>query len=606
MSRYCGVYSPDDPAPASEAVLTRMMGAIEYRGGQARRTHLNATHGVALGYLYQPSFLAPGQAATPAWVDDGTVVALDGSLNPSEAVTAEQAASPARSAAAISALYTAGGQFPEGLDGYFSFALWDPVGRRVCLANDRLGNRPLYYYVEPGRRIFVFASELKALLEHPSVKRQVDLEALVAYLARGYVPGPRCLFMGVRKATAGQVVSFDAAEGLEARSYWQAKPAAPRPGSLEEWGQATRTVITAALSRVTNRTPRLGVQFSGGIDSSIVAAALRDAGHSHVECFTIAWPDAATSDDAAWSRRVAEDLGLKLHIVEAGPEQMTPELVSRLLRQFDEPVDSAARAVGLHYLSEAAKAAGFDSIVNGSDGEQLFIAPIGSDIGEGETQEDGGLSKLEGDLIKGRYFSGEQLRRTLVTPPDSLREQMQSFVHSIRELTPAGELSEVFSGAYFLRAPLGRYGAFGELIPALSGVESRRGFRDYELFEFSRTIPHEIKGSKKAGTPRNLLRAAFGAEIPATFERTEKSGSPGTFSQTPVLQPYFIDLVRRAKDLGLFHPKAIDRLLLRSQEAPGAKAAERIRVMALFLTWHAFYIEGRDPFEAMSLPPEPA
>ena len=577
-----------------------MLAAIRQHGNNPEALHLDASAGIAIGYIYEPSFLEPGQEPLPAWRGESPVIGLVGSLYANGEVSEEDSASSSGSVAAVCSLYERDPEsFPAGLDGYFSLALWDAERHRVTLTNDRLGNRPFYYHVDPARSLLIFASELKAILEHPVVRREVDRRGLAAYLSRGYVPAPLTIFKGISKATPGQAVVFDADAGLSIRTYWRAEPLVKQPGDREYWSALSRDRIGQAITKISRSTPRIGVQLSGGVDSSIVAAVLAEAGKSEVECLTIAWPDTSRSEDAIWSAKVAAHLGLKHTILEAAPDRTTPELVSQLLGQFDEPVDSAARAIGLHLMSKAAHDARLTSIIDGSDSEQLFSSAVDSpptvpDCGNANQNRG---EDWEENLLSGRYFSHSLIERILNEPPSDLAELLKRFVHDFDELRPAEDLAEGVNMGYCLRTPTSRYEAFSHVIPPLSGVESRRGFRDYDLFEFSRTIPNEIKGSLATGTSRQLLKAAFGRQVPAILERADLKGAPGNVLLSPRGNEVFLDLAKHAPSTGLFQAGEVNKLVSRLLEKPSAGARARFRTLAIFLVWHAFYIERRDPFE---------
>lgn len=576
-----------------------MLAAIRQRGHNPQLQHLDPNAGIAIGYVYEPSFLAPGQEPLPAWRAEDPVIGLVGSLYANGEVSEGSAASSSGSVAAICSLYERDPEsFPAGLDGYFSLALWDAERHRVTLTNDRLGNRTFYYHADPARSLLIFASELKPILEHPVVRREVDRQGLAAYLSRGYVPAPLTIFKGISKATPGQAVVFQADAGLSVQTHWRAERLVKQPGDLEYWSRLSRERIGQAITKVSRSTPRIGVQLSGGVDSSIVAAVLAEAGRSEVECLTIAWPDTERSEDAIWSAKVAAHLGLRHTILEAGPDRTTPELVARLLGQFDEPVDSAARAIGLHVMSEAAYDAGLTSIIDGSDSEQLFSAaddePTATD-GENANQNRG--ENWEENLLSGRYFSHTVIERILSEPPSDLAGLLKRFVHDFDELLPADDPVERVNMSYFLRTPTSRYGAFSQIIPPLSGVESRRGFRDYDLFEFSRTIRNDIKGSLERGTSRQLLKAAFGGQVQAILERTDLKGAPGNVLLSPRVTEVFLNLAKHAAGTGLFQAEEINKVVNRLIKKQSASARARFRTLAIFLVWHAFYIERRDPFE---------
>ncbi|MDD5225540.1 MAG: asparagine synthase (glutamine-hydrolyzing), partial [bacterium] len=193
------------------------------------------------------------------------------------------------------------------LNGMFALAIWDENRRRLVLARDRIGKKPLYYAVFPGE--IVFASELKALLFHPRVKREIDPLALSHYLAYEYVAAPLSIFQGVNKLTPGSFLTFSAGEQKAVtRAYWdisfgpnQAGEEAPRE-AVE--GRIRDLLLKSVERRLISDVP-LGVFLSGGIDSSAVVAMmsrLRDPGK--IQTFTIGFEE-KSFDESSYARQVA-------------------------------------------------------------------------------------------------------------------------------------------------------------------------------------------------------------------------------------------------------------------------------------------------------------
>jgi asparagine synthase (glutamine-hydrolysing) len=236
-------------------------------------------------------------------------------------------------------LYEEGGpDFVERLEGMFALAVWDAPRDRLVLARDRLGKKPLLWTRLPDGTL-AFASELKALLRLPDVRREVDLEAIDAYLALQYVPGDRTALHGIRKLPPGHVLVADGGSQRLHR-YWQASPSiATDCYNEEEWLELVRTTVRTAVAKRLIADVPLGALLSGGIDSSIVVAAMAQASGRPVRTFTVGFAD-ARYDERAYARAVAERYGTE-H-VELEIEADVAETLPRLAATLDEPLGDEA------------------------------------------------------------------------------------------------------------------------------------------------------------------------------------------------------------------------------------------------------------------------
>src|SRR4051795_241213 len=194
-----------------------------------------------------------------------------------------------------------GAAFAERLEGMFAIALWDRTRERLVLVRDRLGKKPLLYARLPDGSL-AFASETKALLQLPGLGRELDLEQLDAYLALQYVP--RSGLRAVEKVPPG---SYAVAENgaVRVERYWTPQPA---PDVTGDWVERVRDEVTAAVRRRLVADVPLGALLSGGIDSSIVVAAMAQASPEPVRTFTVGFPD-ARYDERAFARAIAERYG---------------------------------------------------------------------------------------------------------------------------------------------------------------------------------------------------------------------------------------------------------------------------------------------------------
>src|SRR5437867_9847825 len=195
----------------------------------------------------------------------------------------------------------------ERLSGMFAFAIWDGAERRLFLARDRLGKKPLYYGHRGG--LFLFASEPKALLRHPAVSRSLDWKALHHYLAFGYTPAARSIFAGIAKLPPAHTGTLRGGR-LSLRRYWRlpaGTPAAVAPPAVEDTATLVRSHLREAVRLRLESAVPLGVVLSGGVDSSAVVASMREVTGGRITTFSVVFGRAfASYDELPYARLVAE------------------------------------------------------------------------------------------------------------------------------------------------------------------------------------------------------------------------------------------------------------------------------------------------------------
>lgn len=271
------------------------------------------------------------------------------------------------------------------LRGMFALGLWDEAEQCLYLARDRAGEKPLYYTRTTTGK-FIFASEIKALLADPDVKREVDEEALFHYLTFLMSPAPRTLFKGICKLPAAHWLKVGLTGEPQVQPYWDALDAAasyattnPLPQSEDEWvAHLGKLVEESVRLRQEAADVPVGVFLSGGVDSSAVAAlAARHVGHdehgSKLHTFAIG-PDTAYKswpDETAFAERMAKYLGT-CHTTTRLHEGDFLALLPQFIHWQDEPVADPA-ALPIHLLSRAATGAGLKVCQGGEGGDELFI-----------------------------------------------------------------------------------------------------------------------------------------------------------------------------------------------------------------------------------------
>ncbi|MCA9651177.1 MAG: asparagine synthase (glutamine-hydrolyzing) [Myxococcales bacterium] len=228
----------------------------------------------------------------------------------------------------------------ERLQGMFAFGLWDASARRLLLARDRVGIKPLYYAIVPGPRgpALAFGSEPKALLPVPGVGRELDPVALDAYLDLYYVPPPLSMFAGIRQLPPGHRLVWQDGRATVER-WWDAEPRIVHGRSVEEWAEIVAPVLEDAIASRTVADVPLGAFLSGGLDSSTIVAVLSERGHGPVETFCVGYGEEGRSyDERSEARLVADAFGTRHHELELSIDVLSG--LEAMVRGFDEPFGS--------------------------------------------------------------------------------------------------------------------------------------------------------------------------------------------------------------------------------------------------------------------------
>jgi asparagine synthase (glutamine-hydrolysing) len=227
-----------------------------------------------------------------------------------------------------------GDDLVDHLNGMFAFALWDERRRRLLVARDRMGEKPLYFTLTANA--FVFASELKSLVVHPEVGRRVNLLALRKYLQYEFVPSPHTMIEGVHKLRPAHRLIFEKGE-WRTEPYWRLSYEGERlkVGEDEAAEEVHDRLREAVRMRLISDVP-LGVLLSGGIDSSAVAALACEAAEGRVKTFSIAFEE-KSFDESSYARLVANHLGTE-HYERRFTEREMLEIVPEIPRLLDEPL----------------------------------------------------------------------------------------------------------------------------------------------------------------------------------------------------------------------------------------------------------------------------
>jgi len=337
-------------APRMEALVTRMADAVRHRGPDAGGTWVDAAAGIALGHRRLSILDLSDAGAQPMRSKCGRyVVTYNGEIYNAPSLRRELAAAGAHfighadTEVLVEALSAWGFERALArLNGMFAFAAWDRAERRLRLARDRFGEKPLYYGWVEGA--FLFASELKGLRAWPGFAPPLDRAAICLLLRHGYVPEPWCVFEGLRKLAPGTWIEVSAADAgclPTARHYYaltatiaQAR-SAPAPVTPEAAVDMLAATLSEAVGARMAADVPLGAFLSGGIDSSLIVALMQAHSETPVRTFSIGFAD-RNYDEAPYARAVAAQLGTHHTELYAAPDDALA-LVDALPRLYDEP-----------------------------------------------------------------------------------------------------------------------------------------------------------------------------------------------------------------------------------------------------------------------------
>jgi asparagine synthase (glutamine-hydrolysing) len=450
-----------------------------------------------------------------------------------------------------------GAALPQRLNGMFAFAVFDRSKRRLFLARDRFGEKPLYYYAVPG--LFAFASELFALVQHGAIDARPTPAALRKLFAYGYIPAPGALYEGCAKLPAGHSLELDLAAGAaqKLRCYWsfaiEPDEDVARRGEPALIEELRELIMQAVRRRIVSDVP-VGMFLSGGIDSSTILAALvRNRGPKDIKAFTIGFTE-PTFDESAYARIAAGHLGID-HQLRMLNMAKARDLIPTVLGRLDEPLGDAS--ILPTYMLSAFAREQVTVALSGDGGDELFAGYDPFDaLAPGTFYRRVVPTWLHRVLraIVGRLPYSDKnmsldfkLRHTLMglsyppnlwapvwmspldpelfselfggkVPVEELYGDVIAAWDGCASTDPADRLMEYFTRFYLQDDILTKT----DRASMMHSLETRAVFLDNDLVEFSRRLPRRFKYNN--GQRKYLLRRAAETLLPGSIVDRRKKG----------------------------------------------------------------------------------
>jgi asparagine synthase (glutamine-hydrolysing) len=353
--RMCGIAgSTEDPEGRA---VRAMCALLRHRGPDDEGVHADPAAGVAIGTRRLAVMDVEG-GHQPLSNEDGSVwVAFNGEIYNHPRLRADLQARGHRFATSADTevvvhLYEEyGDALVHALEGMFAFALWDEAKRRLLLARDCFGEKPLFLHEHGGE--LTFASELSAVLEVKPHLRELDPAAVDAFFVFAYVPGPRTIVPGVRQLPPGHMLNWERGRGSEQRQWWSAAEAGVAGEEPFESvaAEARRLFEESVRTRMVADVP-VGVFLSGGVDSTLVTLTAARESSQRLKTFTIGY-DVGEVNETLQARRVAEHIDSDHHELTLTQREVG-ERAPALLAALDQPLGDRA-LVPLHALSQFAR-----------------------------------------------------------------------------------------------------------------------------------------------------------------------------------------------------------------------------------------------------------
>jgi asparagine synthase (glutamine-hydrolysing) len=501
--------------------------------------------------------------------------------------------------------------------GMFAFAIWDKNRKILFLARDRIGIKPLYFFVND--RVFLFASEIKAIFKTGFLDGVVNSSVLDAYFTLGYVPGPECLFKNVYKLLPGHFLTVREKQKSIIK-YWDFPHGDITPRPFKQCQEELLHLLSECVRmRLMSHVP-LGVFLSGGLDSSAIVALMYQMVTDPIKTFSIGYKNADDMNELEFAGIIAEKFQTEYYTFILEPDNFL-ESIRTLLHHMEEPVVESP-AIALYHIAKMCKPHA-TVVLSGEGGDEGFggynLYSLMSRI-ENIKRKIPGISNLLSCLKPAKLFKEEKLRKYV----DWLFSPLEKAYRGT-----SADLAESFKTSFYTEEFLGKKGNYvdttfhdhfkqaegkdalskllyvdaktwladdlllkADKMSMAASVELRVPFLDHVLMEFAASLPSDFKINKEQG--KYILKKSMEDLLPHEIIYRKKMGFP-----IPVSQWFGKELNDQARDIllskrsvqrGYIKPTYIKKILDQQKENKGDHGRRIFSLLNLEM-WHRMYID---------------
>jgi asparagine synthase (glutamine-hydrolysing) len=625
--------------PVARGLLQTMMNSIRHRGPDDQGTYFSGP--VALGHL-RLSIIDLASGKQPISNEDGTVwIVFNGEIYNYKELTAQlvNRGHKFRTASDTEVIVHLYEEFGEDcvtkLRGMFSFAVWDDRNKKLFVARDRVGIKPLYYHLSS--KALIFASEIKAILADPSVSSELDRAVLGTFLTYLYTPGEKSAFKNVHKLKPGHHLTVQNGK-VSIKQYWDLgfQLQSSTNTLADSMDQLVELLGETVRDHMISDVP-VGVLLSGGVDSTAMLSFAVEQGATNISSFTIGFESDLCTDERPFARMAAEKYGSRHHEMTIAAGDFL-DFLPKYVWHMEEPVCEPP-AIALYYVSKLAKQHGIKVLISGEGGDEAFAGyqnyrnlvwferikrVLGKMAGPTSTVV-AAMANINalGRLAKyaplmtvplDKYYLGRtanpfayfsQSRTELLTPellnelnPEAPASLCAEYFALVGESNQLNQMLYVDTKTWLPDDLLIK----ADKMTMANSLELRVPLLDHKVLEFAAALPMNFK--LNGLTTKYILKKALASRVPKEIRNRKKTGFP---------VPYVAWLKHDLKDTvwsilmdsrsiqrGYFRRAAVEQLI--KSNSNGHDYSKEIFSLVILELWHRMFVDGENLARSSEIP----
>jgi len=626
MCGICGMVYQDQSQTVDPSLLKRMCDVITHRGPDDEGYYVKDYVGLGMRRL---SIIDLAKGAQPIYNEDKTIgIVFNGEIYNHQDIRqsllkkGHKFTTETDTEAILHAYEEWGVDCLLRLNGMFAFAIWDDRKQRLFLARDRIGIKPLYYYHD--EKMVVFGSELKSIIQHPSIYREIEPKALDTFLTFEYIPSPFSIFKNIYKCPPGSWMTYQNGE-MRLETYWNVEYRKTDDSEQALNDRLLELLEDAVKIRLMSDVP-LGAFLSGGLDSSSIVAMMSRNSSSPVKSFSIGFGD-PTYNELPFARTVAKYFDTEHH-----EEYITPDVVTlteQILWMLDEPFGDFS-VFPTFLVSEMARK-NVTVVLSGDGGDELlagYDTYIAQKVAQKykrlprflrngilepminalpPTQKKKGLINRAKRFIEGMKLPDElqhvrwmiflqRSEKAMLYSPDfadtladyDAHGYIEEYFRQVASNDPLDQQEYVDIKTYLVDDILVKV----DRMSMANSLEARVPFLDHRFVEFAGTIPSQLRFDGRE--TKHILKTALRHVLPSMILKRGKEGFsiPIKNWMKRELEPMMMDALceKNIKDKGFFSPQYVNTLV-RQHMSGQDNHSHRLWALMVFHLWYDLYMK---------------